>query len=433
MGSLGTRSSSERVRIYDEVGSPIDDPSSPTKDKGKGRGGTRSALAEMTPGTVARRDGRPTGQPPPLSARPARQQRQTTSQSQVGRDLAVVTKDGDDWGPDDVRFVLWYHCRTSLKFDAIAAKYNATYAEADPIMNAADAEAIVDTVKLNWNQVKGELGQTQSPLPLDPGWHLCDHHMTCSEMCYEDKRTLMRHPRTRVGGIGLMKEIVTTIWSGSWEELLQCPRNHGGAQEGETANLAGGSTRSNTSQQRVPNDQHDRESRSPTRESARGNTDNNQVRNPGGNNVEDEPDLWNDWSDHPFRYAVRLLGGPKVLWHFMGYFLRLLFLFWLVTDRPPLLPPAGHLHEASSPSREEFLLMVYGGWRMLDDIEKFLEFEVLIFRGVNEPPPLSIIQHIFWTIAGCMAASGFARWQGWVPKEMVLERIQRYQSRSGQI
>ncbi|KAK5062919.1 hypothetical protein LTR84_004995 [Exophiala bonariae] len=372
----------------------------------------------MTPRTVAQRDGKSTDQLDRLSTSPTRER------SQVNSDLAAKPKKNDDRVSDDVRFVVWYHCRTSLKFDAIALWYNATYPQANLSMDGVQAKAIFEKVKGGWDNKKRDFEHDRVPLPLDQGWHLCDHHMSCSNKLYQDRKTLMRNPKTRVAGIALMKEMVTTIWDGTWEELLQCPRDHENIQGGEFQNPTARSHHPDNVDQPIQDIQNNLKSRSPAHEHTRENTDNNQGGNTegisGGHIAENGPDSWNDLTHHPFRYAVRWLGGPTVLLLFMNWFLKSLFILWLITDPLALPSPAANLQKFS-PSWQEMSLMSYGGLSMLDDIQGWLVRETRMFRGIDEAPELSIIEGCTLAVAGMSAATGFAVWQDWRFKDTILE------------
>lgn len=434
LDSPAERLEPDQLVIYDEMGTPIRDPSSPTKSKGKER---RVALGELTPGTVALRSRRPAESSSILGPRdtarlPRPRPRPIRPSSELTRRLTVTMHSGHEWTSGEVRFVLWYYCRTVLQFDSIATAYNSTYPQADPVMNSADAETIVEKVKLTWEQIKRHLETDHFPVPNSRGWHPCDHHMACSNMEREDQRTIMRNPKTRVAGVKLIKEILTTMWEGSWEELLQCPRNHEMAQEVNTDQLASGSHHSTNRENSTPligreqraGGLHRSNTRDPSaqpRENSRNNQSSHQDYH-RGNADQSGLDQWRDARHHPFRFLVRTAGGPKVLYHFINVALKFVLFFSLTADWYCAWPeergksrpvPEKRFIRAAALSWESFLFMGYGGFRLLDDFLNFMKFEVLMFQGVDEPPPLSIVQKIFWSIVGVIAASGWAALQGW--------------------
>lgn len=159
----------------------------------------------------------------------------------------------------------------------------------------------------------------------------------------------------------------------------------------------------------------------PTQENSRNNQSSDQDYH-RGNADQSGLDQWRDARHHPFRFLVRIAGGPKVLYHFINVALKCVLFFSLTADWYCAWPeergksrpvPEKRFIRAAALSWESFLLMGYGGFRLLDDFLNFMKFEVLMFQGVDGPPPLSIVQKIFWSIVGLIAASGWAALQGW--------------------
>jgi hypothetical protein len=403
-----------RAIVFDKEASPIRDPTSPTKGKGKGR---RIALGELTPGAIARRTRSTASQPPVLvpreNNRPARPR---LSPDKVGRHFTINFDGGNEWAARDVRFVIWYYCRTMLQFDSIATAYNSTYPEADLAMTCAEAEAIVETIKSNWAQIRQDLEPGHFATPEEWGWHPCDHLMTCTYNQAGNRQTVMRNLKTRVAGVKLIKEILTTMWHGSWEELLQCPRTHGILREAGLEQLNPELHHSDNKNSSVPpmaSQLHHPGDRSfSVQPIAREDQISEQI------SLADDTDRsgFDDEhvaEDHRFRRIVRRMGGPKVLYHFVNVTLGSIFLLSMLADwfRP--------VRKYNEPLRIEaltlrpFVFMTYGGLVLLGDIRKFMKFEVLMFQGVEEPPPLSIFQKILWSILGIVAALIFSAWRGW--------------------
>lgn len=405
-----------RAIVFDEEASPMRDPISPTKGRGKGR---RTALGELTPGTIARRTRSTANQPPVLV--PRQNNRPTTprlSPDKVGRHFTIRFENGDEWAGRDVRFVLWYHCRTMLKFDSIATAYNATYPEADLAMTGADAETIVETIKSNWAQIKQDLEPGHFAFPENWGWHPCDHFMTCSYKQSANRKSVMRNLKTRVAGVKLIKEILTTMWQGSWEELLQCPRTHGILREvgleQHNPELPHSDERYSAVPPMAPQLHHPADRDSLVSPMDRDNQMLDEI-SWGDDTDQSDFDEERNAEDHPFRWIVRLMGGPKVFYHFMSITLGSILLLSILADWFRPLHPEQYtdLIRISALDLRSFVFIAYGGLALLEGLLEFMKVEVLIFQGVEEPPPLSLSQKIHWSILGVGAALIFSAWQGW--------------------
>ncbi|KEF57612.1 uncharacterized protein A1O9_05530 [Exophiala aquamarina CBS 119918] len=393
-----------RVVVFDEEGSPVRHPESPTKGIGSSK---RTALGELTPGTIAQRTRSAANQPVTRLPRDNSQQpRPRLSPDKVGRHFTIKVVGGEEWAARDVRFILWYYCRTALKFDSIATALNSTYPEADNQMTAEEAEAIVETIKSDWPRIKQNLTPGHFAIPEDWGWHPCDHLMICTSQQTQDRQSVMRSPRTRVAGVKLIKEILTTLWPGSWEELLQCPRTHHNIREAELELLS------------QPRHIDNRGFLVPSmvQESRRLDLILDET-SLGDDTDQSVLDHEHDAESHLFHWVVRVVGGPKVLYTSIEVFLMTTFWFSLIAHWCyPLRPEKTYqdLIRISALNLESIVFMLYGAMNLVSGILKFLKIEVLVFHGVDESPPLPVTQKFRAVTIGVAAAFVLALWQGWL-------------------
>lgn len=401
--SPGQQPQPTRLVVFDEEGSPVRHPESPTKGKGTTK---RIALGELTPGTIARRTRSAAKQPAArLPRENVQRSRPRLSPDKVGRHFTIKVDGGEEWAARDVRFVLWYYCRTVLKFDSIATAYNSTYPEAHNQMTAGEAEAIVETIKSNWARIKQDLEPGHFTFPEDWGWHPCDHLMICTSLQTGNRQTVMRNLRTRVAGVKLLKEILTSMWPGSWEELLQCPRTHNNLWEAELEQL------------RQSHHAGDRAFPVPPM------VEENQLLD----GLLDEISLGDDTDqsalnqeydadNHQLHWAVRTIGGPKVLYGSIEVFFTAIFLSWILADWFQPLHPEKTDHvllRISVLDLKSFMFMLYGAGYFTIDFLQIIKVQVRVFHGVDEPPPVSFVQAVRGFAIGLAAALAFAAWQGW--------------------
>jgi len=373
--------------------------------------GKRVALGELTPGAIARRTWGGVNQPAAhLSRDDIQRSRPRLSPDKVGRHFTVKVVGGEEWAPRDVRFMLWYYCRTVLTFDSIATAYNSTYLEADNRLNAEEAEVVVETIKQAWPQIKQDLEPGHFALPDDWGWHPCDHLMNCNPRQTRERPTVMRGLKTRVAGVKLIKEILTTMWPGSWEELLQCPRSHQNFQDDELEHHSQQlHVKPHADHQDFPAPQMSEENKRVDRMLDEISLDDDT----------DESILIHgyDVENQPFHRVVRAAGGPKALFVSIETFLKVTILISLLAHWcNPIHPEKTDcdLIRISALDLESVVLMLCGGYSLVGTILNFLKIEVLVFHGADEPPPLTAAQKLRAITIGFIAAMVLASWQGWL-------------------
>ncbi|EXJ95298.1 hypothetical protein A1O1_00418 [Capronia coronata CBS 617.96] len=133
-----------------------------------------------------------------------------------------------EWKPCDTRFVLWFHLTTNLQFESIAIAFNSTYPDSTIQMTGEDVLSIVEVLQerfpLIWDQLTPN-GHWNKP--TERGWTPCDHGMYCTKMAaLERKASVNRNFKTRTRYERELAEMATTLWQGTWQELLTCPRVH---------------------------------------------------------------------------------------------------------------------------------------------------------------------------------------------------------------
>lgn len=172
-------------------------------------------------------DPRPVDRPDKTRTRPR------LSPDKVGRHFTIqLDRSGHVWTAPDVRFVIWYHVRTVVSFDTIAAAFNATYPNNEIQMTGRHAEVIYQVVQSRWPGIKPDLRPNgHYPFPDADGWHPCDLGMCCATLALNKERArrpcvMFKASNARVEGINGFRELATAIWEGSWEDLLLCPRAH---------------------------------------------------------------------------------------------------------------------------------------------------------------------------------------------------------------
>ena len=413
MADNGLESPPEQLRPmqtipHDPDASPIRGPVSPTLARG------RVTLGELTPGTVARRTRSRVGllRVPRVAAAPetgamsnARpRSRPGLSPDKIGKHFAVKLDTGYEYSSSDVRFVLWYYCRTVLQYDAIATVYNSTYTEAEPQMSAAEVEAIIETIKLRWPSVKADLRPGHFAPPDSWGWYPCDHLMGCSGTEADGKKSVIRNTKSRVFGIKWIREVLTTIWEGSWEELLQCPRNHDVFEDQETSEE--GLVIVDAIEEASVSDQLSARGRAESEISSAEEEDEWEA---------SDGDPLDDIQDEPLRHLIRLVGGPKPFYQFVQITLGAVLLFSILADWFRPLPPAAMAKapRISTLDLKSFCFMMYGAFALLRWFLNMLKTQMLVFRGVDRPPPLTTTEKIEWFFLGVIVAIGFAMWKGW--------------------
>lgn len=143
--------------------------------------------------------------------------------------LSPNPKDSN-WSPRDTRFILWYHLTTTLTFASIAIAHNITYPDDEQQMNDREVANIIEVV-LNTRLplIKNRLmPDGHWPRPTDPGWTPCDHEMICSKLAQQTngRKSVMRPIECRTRSERELRGLVETLWEGTWQEILTCPRHH---------------------------------------------------------------------------------------------------------------------------------------------------------------------------------------------------------------
>lgn len=190
----------------------------------------------MFPGRRAREEGSPTPQArqrarPSLSADGLMRHFLVEDQVSIGTGMPERYL----WEPRHVRFVIWYRLTTRLPPVAIAVAFNSTFG-ADhghvPAMKGRNVDFIFETISARMLRIEDEMAQRGNRWlkPTELGWAPCDHEMCCGTLALSspgrDRRSVMRPARNRTRGTGFMEQMATTLWPGSWEDILECPRDH---------------------------------------------------------------------------------------------------------------------------------------------------------------------------------------------------------------
>ncbi|KIW44704.1 uncharacterized protein PV06_03155 [Exophiala oligosperma] len=169
--------------------------------------------------------------PPP----PTRRVKPRLSPDKINKQFIVIP-----FTTRDSRFVLWYYFTTNLDFQSIAIARNATFCNnQQQLMTARQARNIVNKiVRQRLPTFKGELAPDgHFPRPIGFGWAPCDHGMCCSKLAETGgKPSIVRSLRRQAKNEHDNGSIATTIWHGTWDELLACPRDHSAATDKEQGN-----------------------------------------------------------------------------------------------------------------------------------------------------------------------------------------------------
>ncbi|KAL6249769.1 hypothetical protein RBB50_003624 [Rhinocladiella similis] len=176
----------------------------------------------------------------------------------------------------DSRFVLWYYFTTNLDFESIAIARNATFCHAQQqSMTARQARNIVNKiVRQRFPTFKGDLTLGgHFPRPMGFGWAPCDHGMCCSKLAENaGRRSIVRSLRRQETSQRDIGSIATTIWHGTWEDLLACPRDHNAGSHEEQGNTGphnqGNKVRAALQSPQTPCQGRSREPHSPSEASA---------------------------------------------------------------------------------------------------------------------------------------------------------------------
>jgi hypothetical protein len=144
----------------------------------------------------------------------------------------------DTWTSRDSRFVLWYYLTTTLSYSSIAIARNAAFPDEVQDMDERDVYTIVEIILHDrWQVIEPQLSPDgHFPKPIAAGWAPCDHGMCCSRLAMSAQRTsVMRSPNIRTRRDQGVADRATTLWHGTWDELLSCPRGHSGSSAGGSA------------------------------------------------------------------------------------------------------------------------------------------------------------------------------------------------------
>lgn len=164
-----------------------------------------------------------------------------------------------DWEPHQVRFILWYHYTTTLSESSIAIAFNITFGPSGIQMDNRNVRFIIDNIKLRFPLFKDELiARGHWPKPTYNGWSPCDHGMCCAGLAEASLQSIsvMRSSTLKYTMERDIVEMATTIWDGSWEEILSCPRYHPNPSSPSSTSSSGQSLWSDKSLLSIPSNEN---------------------------------------------------------------------------------------------------------------------------------------------------------------------------------
>ncbi|RVX75677.1 hypothetical protein B0A52_00033 [Exophiala mesophila] len=341
-------------------------------------------------------DSQPAARPGPGPWQGKPRTRPMLSPDRVGELFIIQLESGHVWLASDVRFVVWYHVRTVLSFDTIAAAFNSTYPNTETQMTGRDAEAMYETAQTRWPEIKPHLQPGgHYPFPDGDGWHPCDLGMCCATLAFRDmsRPCVMLKSKARLKGINLFRELATCIWEGSWENLLRCPRVHWPNEGHPSDDLVPTSL--------IP-DNHGPSSRLGARSIAYSMI--NTLPQRTYHSHESSQSVKSQHQPHPS--LGLLLGKPRTIFLVVDMTLRCIMLIWLskmiVLLSQARTMPSLMLHKVYCTT----FFAVIGANICLD-------VQMLIFSGIDSSPPLSGQNIVINMCLVYLMAGTFVAWNGW--------------------
>lgn len=342
-------------------------------------------------------DPRPADRPDNIRTRPR------LSPDRIGRHFTVQLESGHVWSAPDVRFVIWYHVRTVLSFDTIAAAFNATYPNSEMQMTGRHAQVIYEVVQSRWPDIKQHLRPAgHYPFPDADGWHPCDLGMCCATLALKERSRscVVFKAKASLKGVNLFRELATGIWEGNWEDLLLCPRAH---EPDGSPDSDGPASTSLLPENEEPASIPDAP---PTAHSSVTASPLQTHRIPDSS--QKDPN-----HDQPLPRFVLLHSGPNAIIRLVGSTSRSIILLWLWTTFFEFLDKAGTMQVSTGVTVLVVVLNTGVGLWLDWFLKIFIKDQMLIFKSIGLHPPLAWQYIVIRFFLGIFVGGMLVTWKGW--------------------